>query len=136
MFQGEKERLMKDKIIFNDEESIGHLQLSSNKNLLWKAQAILLTLEDLGRGKQCGNGCHKHWLPIPGSSFTLTRHLPSTPNGNPSCSVSPELVSYRQWMHTQSHLTLCNPMDCSPPCSSVQGISQARVPEWVAISYR
>ena len=55
MFQGEKERLMKDKIIFNDEESIGHLQLSSNKNLLWKAQAILLTLEDLGRGKQCGN---------------------------------------------------------------------------------
>ena len=45
MFQGEEQRLMKDKIIFNDEESIGQLQLSSNKSLLWKDQAILLTLE-------------------------------------------------------------------------------------------
>ena len=30
--------------------------------------------------------------------------------------------------------TLCNPMDCSPPGSSVHGISQARTLEWVAIS--
>ena len=29
---------------------------------------------------------------------------------------------------------LCNPMDCSPPGSSVCGISQARILEWVAIS--
>ena len=35
---------------------------------------------------------------------------------------------------SQSHLTLCNPMDCSPPGSSVHGIFQARVPEWVAIA--
>ena len=28
--------------------------------------------------------------------------------------------------------TLCNPMDCSPPGSSVHGISQARILEWVA----
>ena len=27
---------------------------------------------------------------------------------------------------------LCNPMDCSPPGSSVHGILQARIPEWVA----
>ena len=32
-------------------------------------------------------------------------------------------------------LTLCDPMDCSPTGSSVQGISQARVLEWVAISF-
>ena len=31
-------------------------------------------------------------------------------------------------------LTLCDPMDCSPPGSSVQGILQERVLEWVAIS--
>ena len=31
-------------------------------------------------------------------------------------------------------LTLCNPMDCSPPSCSVHGISQARTLEWVAIS--
>ena len=30
---------------------------------------------------------------------------------------------------------LCNPMDCSPPGSSVHGILQARVLEWVAISF-
>ena len=32
----------------------------------------------------------------------------------------------------QSCLTLCHPMDCSPPGSSVRGILQARVLEWVA----
>ena len=32
-------------------------------------------------------------------------------------------------------LSLCNPVDCSPPCSSVHGIFQARVLEWVAISF-
>ena len=36
---------------------------------------------------------------------------------------------------TQSCLTLCDPMDCSLPGSSVQGIFQARVLEWVAISF-
>ena len=35
---------------------------------------------------------------------------------------------------TQSCLTLCDPMNCSPPGSSVHGISQARILEWVAIS--
>ena len=35
----------------------------------------------------------------------------------------------------QSCLTLRDPMDCSPPGSSVHGISQARVPEWVAIAF-
>ena len=32
-------------------------------------------------------------------------------------------------------LTLCDPMDCSLPGSSVRGILQARVLEWVAISF-
>ena len=31
--------------------------------------------------------------------------------------------------------TLCNPMDCSPPGSPVHGIFQARIMEWVAISF-
>ena len=34
----------------------------------------------------------------------------------------------------QSCPTLCNPMDCSPPDSSVHGILQARTLKWVAIS--
>ena len=35
---------------------------------------------------------------------------------------------------TQSSLTLCDPMDCSSSGSSVHGILQARILEWVAIS--
>ena len=35
----------------------------------------------------------------------------------------------------QSCLTLCNVMDCSPPGSSVHGIYQARILEWVAVSF-
>ena len=38
--------------------------------------------------------------------------------------------SVAQWC-----LTLCNPMDCSSPGSSVRGIFWARILEWVAISY-
>ena len=34
---------------------------------------------------------------------------------------------------SQSCLTLCDPMDCSPPGSFVHGILQARILEWVAI---
>ena len=33
------------------------------------------------------------------------------------------------------YLTLCNPMDCSLQGSSVHGIYQARILEWVAISF-
>ena len=36
---------------------------------------------------------------------------------------------------TQSCPTLCDPGDCSPPGSSVHGILQARILEWVAISF-
>ena len=44
------------------------------------------------------------------------------------CKVAKVLVA-------QSCPTLCDPMDCSPPGSSVRGISQARILEWVAISF-
>ena len=40
----------------------------------------------------------------------------------PACSVA------------RLYLTLCDPMDCSPPGSSIHEILQARIPEWVAIS--
>ena len=35
----------------------------------------------------------------------------------------------------QSRPTLCNPMDYSPPGSSIHGISQTRILEWVAIPF-
>ena len=36
---------------------------------------------------------------------------------------------------TQSYPTLCDPMDCSLPGSSIHGIFQARVLEWGAITF-
>ena len=36
---------------------------------------------------------------------------------------------------TQSSLTLCDPIDCSPPGSSVHGILQARILDLVAIHF-
>ena len=35
----------------------------------------------------------------------------------------------------QSCPTLCDPVDCSPPGSSIHGILWARILEWVAISF-
>ena len=59
-----------------------------------------------------------------------------------SCSCfSPPMVSYTTqcvWecvLVSQSCPTLCNTMDCSPPVSSVHGILQARVLEWVDIPF-
>ena len=50
----------------------------------------------------------------------------------------PAYLTYMQSMYVrlvaQSCPTLCNPMDCSPPGSSIHGILQARGLEWVAIS--
>ena len=46
------------------------------------------------------------------------------------------LSGYCPYMHAklhQSYPTLCDPVDCSPPGSSVHGILQARILEWVTM---
>ena len=45
------------------------------------------------------------------------------------------LSLYLLYIIAQSCLTLCDPMDCSLPSSSVHGIFQARILEWVAIYF-
>ena len=63
-----------------------------------------------------------------------------------SQSESTNLYSYQQGfyclsfsaVHAKSFqlcLTFCNPVDCSPPSSSVHGILQARILEWVAMPF-
>ena len=48
-------------------------------------------------------------------------------------------VAARNWKERKekslSHVRLCDPMDCSLPGSSLHGILQARVLEWVAIAF-
>ena len=48
--------------------------------------------------------------------------------------VLESVVEPPECMSAQSCLTPCDPMDCSPPGSSVYGVFQARILEWVAIS--
>ena len=50
-------------------------------------------------------------------------------------SIERSLVKESENEVTQSCLTLCDPMDCSLRGSSIHGIFQARVLEWVAISF-
>ena len=82
--------------------------------------------------------------------------LPRTPTvPGPSCSVRPPAFPALKHIHVprgvsshchcaslsgvqhpvaRSCLTLCDPMDCSPPGSSVRGILQARMLETIVIS--
>ena len=69
-----------------------------------------------------------------------------------AAAAAAELHYYNHWLNTKlciwstasshllclvakSHLTLCDPVDCNPSGSSVSGILQARILEWVAISF-
>ena len=72
-------------------------------------------------------------LPNPGieprSPALQADSLPSEPPGK----ISEDAESENEV--AQSFPTLCNPVDCSLPGSSVHGIFQARILEWVAISF-
>ena len=57
----------------------------------------------------------------------------STTRKAPSLWYPPHL-KVKLWV-AQSCLTLCNPMDCSPPGSSIHWILQARILEWVAMPF-
>ena len=46
-----------------------------------------------------------------------------------------QYVKHCMQVKSLSRVRLCDPMDCSPPGSSVHGILQARILEWVAISF-
>ena len=81
----------------------------------------------------------------------LEKQAPEIARYHGSCWINPDsyIFSYikkikiinwdtcSSWLSSevaQSCLTLCDPMDCSLPGSSIHGIFQARVLDWVAIS--
>ena len=51
------------------------------------------------------------------------------------CHFLLQCIKVKSESESLSYLTLRDPMDCSLPGSSVHGISQARVLEWVAITF-
>ena len=83
----------------------------------------------------CGGFCHTlTWIhhgctcvPQPDPPSHLPPH--PIPQGHPSAAAAAAAKSL------QSCLTLCDPIDGSPPGSPVPGILQARTLEWVTISF-
>ena len=74
----------------------------------------------------------------PISTLLDPRFAPPTSQLSPGNCYSPSRSPFRACMRAkslQSCLTLCDPVDYSPPGSSIQGILQARMLEWVAISF-
>ena len=65
----------------------------------------------------------------PGSFALQADSLPTELQGKPF-----SILAAAAAKSLQSCLTLCDPIDGSPPGSSVPGILQARILEWVAIS--
>ena len=85
-------------------------------------------------GKNTGVGCHfllQGIILTQGLNLCLLHwQMDSLPlNHQESLFVSPVLC-----LVAQSYLTLFDPMDCSRPGSSVHGILQARILEWVAMT--
>ena len=74
-------------------------------------------------------------LPKPGigprSPNLQENSLPSEPPGNPRMLAAAAAAAQLR----QSCPTLCNPVDGSPPGSPIPGILQARILDWVAISF-
>ena len=80
--------------------------------------------------------------PGEGNGFPLWRSCPENPmdrvawvlrvGNNWVANTHTHTAAATKWL--QSWLTLCDPMDGSPPGSPVSGILQARTLEWVAVS--
>ena len=98
-------------------------------------------------GKSTGVGCH---APLQGIFLTQGSNpcllnllhwqagsLPLTSPGKPSMTPQHHLTFFAAAAakSLQSCSTLCDPIDGSPPGSSFPGILQARVLEWVTISF-
>ena len=66
----------------------------------------------------------------PGSPALQLDSLPTELQGKPVCVCVCMYV-----LVAQLCLTLCTPLDCSPPGSSVHGILQERILEWVVIPF-
>ena len=88
--------------------------------------STVLTLQACPRG--CGGGVCTHVLHhLSTPHWAITLHLKSDSNTVRWWKVKVQVI--------QLCMTLCNPMDCSLPDSSVLGILQVRILKWVTISF-
>ena len=88
-------------------------------------QAVLLLLSRFGRVRLCATPQTAAHQAPPSTGFSRQEHWSGLPFPSPM----------RESEVAQSCPTLCDPTDGSPPGSSVHGILQATVLEWIAISF-
>ena len=75
---------------------------------------------------QCSHIMGSHSCKFPGRKVSLYFSFKTFPK---------RLSNHCMLSRFSSCPTLCNPMNCIPPGSSVHGILQARILEWVAIPF-
>ena len=95
----------------------------------WQPTPVFLPGESQGRGSPVG--CHL-WGPTVGHDWSDLAAAAAVYYG--MCHILNGCKKWKWKFVTQSCLILYNPIDCSLPGSSVHGILQATVLEWVVIS--
>ena len=118
-------------------QSLRHIQLFA----IYGLQPARLLCPWDSPGKNTGVGCHflfQGVFPTPGiePESPAGRFLTIAPFGKPKY-IHICVCVHTHVCHTMlnrfSYVQLCKPMGCRLPGSSVHGILQARIPEWVAI---
>ena len=99
-------------------------QMRSDKLL---STLLLLLLSHLSRVRVCVTPQMAAHQAPPSLGFSRQEHWSGLPFPSPMQESESEV--------TQSCLTPSDPMDCSPPGSSIHGIFKARVLEWGAIAF-
>ena len=83
----------------------------------------------------CGVAQSRTWLKQLCSSSSSRSSTPRPPEDMLVSLFPTVFFVVCAWSVTKLCPTLCEPVDCSLPGSSVYGISQARILEWIAISF-
>ena len=110
---------------------LGNITNSMDMNLgkLWE----MVRDRETWSAAVCGVAKSQRWQPS--NNNKCTSHC--TFFNHDSFILQLEVCTSYEWVSevTQSCPTLCDPMDCSLPGFSIHGIFQARILEWVAISF-
>ena len=94
---------------------------------LMAGKGLLLLLSRISRVRLCATPeTEAHQAPL-SLGFSRQEHWSGLPFPSPMHESESEVA--------QSCLTVSDPVDCSPPGSSIHGIFQARVLEWGAIAF-
>ena len=101
-----------------------------NRIFLDYSFSALKCMSDLGKSKAELETLSKYFSPSFVSTYVFIYHLSTPVHVYPYIHVGTSFL-----LVTQSCPTLCNLMDCNPPGSSVHGILQARILEWIAIPF-